>query len=336
METDTLTLKDYLEVVLEHTPEVLVSLEYRKQILNIGASLPPLNHGIIELCETPYASRVDLMVGVVGSEQSVRLANWLSRSNSKGSTAWKALHDFCKSWTTRGQLLQGLVSNIYLVFDNAVPVSIIPNPWIYMAFHNLRLNAETLYELHLKATGFIPGEIGSNTKKLLLSCFQALESPAWIFGFGFLQARCRDDLRIGICGFRSVQEIIAFLKRIDWPGDLREFKDSIAFTQDVANSYVLALGLGETVQPLIGIECELPKQGNRASAGKLITAVKQHFPYDPEREQAILSWMGEETHTFGINKLRSTRWLNHIKLTYEPGQLLTVKPYLYYDFIQAD
>ena len=168
--------------------------------------------------------------------------------------------------------------------------------------------------------------------EILLQIMPVLPESAWIFGFGFLHARGFDTMRIGICGFRNREEITNFLEMIPWEGSTIRLLEETRLLADHPGAYVLAIDLEEKILTRIGIECVLEKSTNKTIAEMLFREIGSHR-LDPKRSSAILNWIFDDDIILYGTKLRMQRWLNHIKVIYEPGYPISLKPYLYYNFI---
>lgn len=332
-------LSELLNITLPQVSRALVSDYYRKVITDIGKTLPQLGHGIIELREQPYTEQADLMICIHHSE----LLNLFFRDGRQfdfqllAEPQYEHLKSFLVSWSNKDSFLFGVLENIYVVYDLPTSNLSIPELWIYLAYHKLNIPSDVLSLIFEKSASFLPGSISSESLKTLNLCLTQIHSPEWVFGFGLLNARGKNEIRIGICGFKTIDQIIKYLERINWIGDSQYIRTTLTFMDDFAFDYVLALDLGASISPRIGIECNVGKSSNHKRSEAMLNKIQSEMKYDQNRKSSIIKWIGSEKISFENGKqLIHNRWLNHIKFIFQPNSAFEIKPYLYYDWKESE
>jgi hypothetical protein len=285
---------------------------------------PALKHGIVELRESPYDKRVDLMLCVIKSlNEPLKIINWFEdQMEERIKLQWENVYHFCRHWLEPNSLLYSTLENIYIVFDHTMSEHEKINPWIYLAFHKMNLDADTIFNIYSAAAPYLNNRPGQKTLDLLKRSIVSCRGSHWVFGYGLLHVRGLSRMRIGVCGFSSLEEVKSYLKRIQWPGDTEAFYKQCSFMDDYADSYVLALDFDETFDYKIGLECVVGKEHNLKQTGQMIEILNYKTGFDEDRSKAILQW---PIHTKEIQK-----WVNHIKLSFTEKNEIEIKPYLYY------
>lgn len=341
------TLHDYLKKVLHHVSNELLTESYRTRLLQIGYHLPLLKHGILEFRLSPYEEQVDLMVNAFNTQaERGTLATW--ESHVPGGPDLSGLQELSTAWSDTTNQLKNRLENIYIVFDNHTATDPIPKPWLYLAFHKLTGSTKRKMDWFQKTMDFVPGEPTPGILHNLEKCFNALTGKAWIFGYSFMVPRGKHCMRIGIADFSSLQEIMTFLKAIDWPGNTQTLQEEGLEISTCADSLVLALDFEEEIIPRIGIECVMRPEENQHKANRMLPKLLERELCTPDQAGALQNWIGTETRQpehpewpfpqphqpklqKGISGGKITRWLNHVKIIHEPQQALKTKAYLYYN-----
>jgi hypothetical protein len=304
-------------------------------MLRVARQLPALEHGIIELQEYPDNERVDLMMCVFVKElqDSFFEGNSPIKRNAFLNNLGEHFDAFLQEWNSEGTYLNTLLQNIYLVYDFEDRSDELPIPWRYLAFKKVSFDKDLWMTIFLKSMETFGIKKEENTLQLLRSCMENLTSNSWIFGYGFLNSRGQNLLRIGIAGFLSVQEIAEFLKKIKWTGDIDHLSSLLSFSDEYTEDYVLALDLGETISNCIGIECNVGKNENARKTKAFLDQINTVFSFDEERGRQIVNWTGNETFLEEDEKaVHCKKWLNHVKFTYDSNKVSKIKPYLYFEF----
>ena len=237
------------------------------------------------------------------------------------------LTSFINKWKDKNKMLNILIENIYVVFDVPNPKLTQIKPWIYLAFKKVRLPADISHNMMLKSTDFLEHTITKSASDLLLKCIENSCPPYWVFGFGLLNNRNENKVRIGIADFKNIESIGRYLEKCHWGGNTSKMLIDLSFMEKFATNFVLSLKLGSKIENIIGIECNLRKINNYEKARKLLNSLILDFNYDKVRSEAILQWINPDNY----NSNEQYRWLNHIKFNYQNDKIIGIKPYLYYE-----
>ena len=146
----------------------------------------------------------------------------------------------------------------------------------------------------------------------------------------------------------ETSEVPAYLARAGWPGDPAAARGALAPYAVLATDTVLHLDVGSAVYPRLGLECYLGVPGGgdwsatataffdrRGAAGLCV----------PSKREGLLAWPGESrvpparvalppqvaATALLIGRAGATRYrrnVNHVKLSYTPGQPLEAKTYV--------
>lgn len=327
----------YLEIwntLKKHLNDAILDAEYSRSLEVLFQSLPVMKHGIIEFREKPYDPQVDLMLCVFKKENEHKtLLDFIENANiSSRHNKWEKINEFLLNWLKPKSANGQFLDNIYVVFDNQQHQNGNVEPWLYLAFHPMPFEKETIFQVYKKGGEYYPDKIDTTMWQNLSKSIYATNENAWVFGYGLLKSRGKNKMRIGVCDFKFITEISDYLKRIHWPGDVEHLLKSVAFIEGFADTFVLAVDFNEEVDLRIGIECVLSKKDHKENAIRMIKIIQAHTSYDGKRKEAALNWIGsDEISCAGGEEIKIERWINHIKLRYDGTDDLEIKPYFYYD-----
>ena len=139
-------------------------------------------------------------------------------------------------------------------------------------------------------------------------------------------------MRIGISGYARFDQMVEYLERAHWKGDIAEFKQRCQFVDETCESFVLSLDLTDQLLPRVGIECQPGIENNRLKSTDFLARICEELNYATDRAEAVLSWIGRDELVLDSGvRMSSERWLSHIKLQYIPGEPVQTKTYLCYD-----
>jgi hypothetical protein len=268
---------------------------------------------------------------------------------------WRRVQDFAAYWAEPSSPLHYAVDNVWLEFDIEGPVPDLPIPSIFFGLlTNSTADAthETIADRHQATTEMAirllsGGELPVRMLETLSHCFHALSPEEQVFQVGLMLSRGAGAVRLCI-QFRSVERIVEYLSGVGWPGDeaaLRGVLDPLSRSVD---RVLLDIDAGETVGAKIGLECYV--DGNRQPGREprwdtfLDSLVLQGLCTADKRE-ALLAYSGyvdqnapdvpwpeallRTSQLLGGRSLSTfVRSLHHVKIVYQPGQLLEAKAYL--------
>jgi len=317
--------------MLAAIPSELVAEQWKFRITDIISEFPNLKHGIIELRENPYTDQVDLMLCILRNELATKFFDEEKSFDSKNfDHKYPDVSSFLEYWHDEKKFLNSLLSNIYVVFDINNPLEEDIKPWIYLAFKKLAFPPDIYLTLFLNSAEFLPYKFPPQSIPILLKTMEKAKDEIFVFGFGLLNQRGEDKLRIGIQDFKKITSISTYLIECGWEGETDSMIRKVSFLDEFCVDFVLSLKISNHIEAEIGIECNLSKMGNFESARKILSYMAKHFEYNPNRANAILNWLNPESYDSNL----AFRWLNHIKFVYENGSIKAFKPYLYFEFFE--
>ena len=159
--------------------------------------------------------------------------------------------------------------------------------------------------------------------------------------FGAFPSRER-TIRLAVMGFKTQREISAFLKSLNWPGDIStveavisRFKERADIERTGANIDVHAQGLGPTLG-LTPIVKQRYTNDSRVWIDGLtdwqpvLDALCQEDLVVPEKIQALAKWVSKPTALYAkTGRFLMLRGIHHIKLVISGDRLEKAKAYVY-------
>ena len=141
-----------------------------------------------------------------------------------------------------------------------------------------------------------------------------------------------------------MDEILAILSLLKWPGNLDELRESVAIWTDSRLFLGLALDFDGTFQPRIGIECHFPRERLQPDLIFFTQSLYERGMCSEAKKQAIIGWNGrfdvETKADFWSwpdrilqipenipRQVGVQRIANFIKLIFEPNKPLVAKAY---------
>ncbi|HXO28226.1 MAG TPA: hypothetical protein VOA80_12830 [Thermoanaerobaculia bacterium] len=338
---------DYLNVVAAYLPARLVSPQTVARVSELAAALPPSSNFGFECKLGSQAPDADFLVAVIAADGS--RGAWAGENPLALPAVplfhpiWRKVQEVLADWHRGGDGLEP-IHDSWLEFDIQAGGPVLPVPSFFFGFDDAaacshpRL-AEALIERLL-------GRPLSSGKRLKLrACYAALPPRAVIFEVGVMLARTSDAVRLCIRGLMP-EQIVTYLQEICWPGSSQELCRQIEGLEPLADAISLDLTVDETVQSQIGLECSIyDGPAGRARLQALLEYLSKTGACLPEKREALLSWLGYCTEqsdrlqwpahllkasvAFGKEVLSTfARTVNHLKIGYQSGDLITAKAYL--------
>ncbi len=302
---------DILKIVFDRIPIELFDENHRTKMLDSIDGFPKVQHGIIEMYNLPRSERVDLMLCIrkkYGEDKLV--APYFLESNEID------LQNFIKNWSNSNLLLSSVLENIYLVYD-LINLSSEIKPWPYLAFSKLHLDPKILLSIFKASIKALKGNLNEYVEDELLNLLNCAHSRYHLFGFGMQQGRLNGGFRIGISGFKTIQEITSYLEEINWKIDYKKYYSKLLFLDNYVQGYVLSLVIEDTHSEALGLECVLSKKHNKQSVNAILNRL------EVDKTDEIIESVG--------NKNSVHSWINHIKVNYQKDNIVAIKTYLYYE-----
>jgi hypothetical protein len=339
-------MEDYLNVLQQNIPSGLLNNKYRECIRNIGRKLPRLSFGFFELWFGKYQSRVDLNIGIDRrlNENETMIA-YLDNDALAGPLA--SLEKPIKRWSALDLQLWLFTHCLILVYDIPDPRQSSITPWYYITydpppFFNNDISFQT--EIIPAILGILDESVSSGIRSSWNWLFNNTFSATRVYALGFQANRQVDALRVVLI-FDTFTDICSFLAEHNWLGDVDEMQEQTSDIIDGCDGYRLTIDVTPALQSKIGFEClynlNSAENGYKRLTDKLValgicTDAQQgafltwNGSFDLKNDPNEWSWPDKYN---GLPYLVPTmvnikRSPKHIKIIYEPGNLITAKGYL--------
>lgn len=262
------------------------------------------------------------------------------------SDEWNQLRLFTSQWCSQTSIINRNILGLWLEFDMKETVSQFPTPCVFVQTIPLKNTDNLNWVIH----SLIPTLIGKRLQENLEIFFQKtvamLPDKASVMDIGFMFARAENGIRLMINKIKP-EEIVPFLKRIGLPKEDTGLETLIAELKKQVNRIVLHITIGSKLIPKVGIECSFsPDQySNEKKWGQFFEFLIRKNLCIKEKKDMLEEFTGLEISNNEINfdindflpavKTREdttqvsviSRYISHVKLVYQPGQLLRVKAY---------
>jgi hypothetical protein len=331
----------YLEANRPFFPQSLLPAGALARLEPVAARLPPAANLALECHLHEDAIYVDLIPQFIRPGGSVAA---LARGDADG-VGWSAVRDFCAGWIETDSPLARDIHAIWLEFDLGVEPAIPPQPSIFVGFAGAAKSAGYGPLVEMTITALQPSLLSAAFRQRLTACFAALPAGTDLFSIGFMLARRYDRARICI-GHLPPAGVLPYLRQVGWPGPWAAAADLAANLAPLVDEYGLALDMGDSLSPKLGVECYLfePRPRQESRWARLLDYLIATGCCAPAKAEALLRWPGRHFHqlTLGeIAELRAnspslaprmqnllTRRISHLKLVLEPDQAPQAKAYL--------
>ena len=353
------SLNDYLNLLEKFVPQEFIAAEEWKKINRIGKILPgglttffgfESRLGIAE-------ARSDFLICADAEEAGRRVL----AANSYDidlpdellkNPVWMNIRKFSTNWESEVSPLYKKVSNVWLEFDVEEEVKDLPVPSCFFGVHSLygtnAVNSEHPHNwIWENALYLLLGKrLSASVEDNIIKCFAALPDNAYIFQIGLMLAREWDGVRLCIRNI-SVDKTIAYLKKINWPGNLDNLQQRLNHISQFLDRIDLDIDVSNSIGHKIGLECYLQKQPQfeKRWFDFLDYLIVRRLCLS-EKQKALFQYPGyiQEKMNPGLwpASLRkisrilgySYEWvifkgIHHIKLNYYDGEFQEAKAYLY-------
>lgn len=337
----TSSLDDYLRAVTPYLHPDLVIPQASAQIQALARRLPLASAALLECRLSNTDPDVDFHASFTYIPPNLG-------DQFLPSPAWQACQILHQEWMNSTSALHHSINNFILEFDlpaqstDASLISAIsPSPYIIFKSGMSRglqpLIQQTL-ELLQKAPN--PALIAK-----IQHCLHALPEGASLANIGVWLARSHQAVRLTIKEIRF-EQLSAYLKQIGWNHPTSPLTAYTSTLSPFVDTLALAIDLDPNIHPKIGLECFATKDFHDQKRWQaLIDHLVQTGLCIPAKRNALRDWSGFTQQidcpnlwpanlTYGDLLMGSNaisffwRRINHIKLVYQPDQLLTAKAYL--------
>ena len=326
------SLDDYLQVVASHLPPALLSPQALLHIRRLARALAPASLFGFESRLATADATVDFLVGFAASSASRALFDSGTFEDARASgllaqPGWAPFRAFAAEWADPASQLYAEGDTVWLEFDVASGGDVLAVPNV---FFGLKASGTAQAVAAIGLQCLLGEPRAAVVVQRLARCFDALPPQARIRYVAVMLARQVEGVRVIIYP-EHWDQIAPYLERIGWPGPLDEVVEVLAPYCQQAVRLGLAVDVGASVGPKIGLECFLderlhPRPDPRwpAMLEQLVAAgLCTH-----DKRDALLSWPGGQRTSQFLWPSVFLRRLNHLKLVYAPGRPLEAKAYL--------
>jgi len=348
------SLLPYMGIAAPHLHPCLVSSEALSHMCGISQLLPPVPASGFECRLAEEEPRADLgarlsrstggpelLAGHVGVPFAFADALFID-------PIWQRLREFGAQWAEPRSVLHEAFEHVFLEFDLIDikgPPPEIPIPSFFLTF--ARQASDRLAALD-KAIDILWGEpLSVAVRRGLVRCIKELPVQAAFSSAGVMFSRRWRGIRLDLVDLPR-ESLPEYLEAAGWPGELGAIREILQWLPSFIHEVHLAIDVGETVLPKLGIECHLyggSAQTDTQSWGEIIRLLVERGLCLPSKGDALLGWIGHSrerssttawpedlrrmSQALGPNVLSVlTRTINHMKLVYQPAQPLEAKAYI--------
>jgi len=264
---------------------------------------------------------------------------------------WKQISKFAETWADPKSVLNDKVQCFWLEFDMPESSQGAPIPCVFFGptkqAGSLPLTELSQYEWLTKtALPLLKGkEITKNVEKTIKDCLEKMPKNTTLFQIGTMLSRDSNSVRIHINKIKP-EQIIPYLTEIGWKGNTEEFENLIYDLKDKADRFVISYDVTDLgIAPRIGIELSFTSNlfHNEDWSCLFDYMVKKGICF-PRKKEALMEYVGtsdDEYFSGGIMKpvtssaniletiesAKIVRYINHVKIVYQPGKPLEAKAY---------
>ena len=360
------SLKNAILIAKTGLEEKLVSKEAISEIIKI-ADLLPTFPTVLQVCLECHLDssepKADFLAAFSTSNRGreALARGYQTLANLDNNPVWSRIYDFCEHWTDINSPLYKEVDRVWLEFDLVNPQpSEVPEPsFFFGTAEGIKNEMENTLSSEVVADNYswvtdealrllLDKSLPDSVKQNLLNCFNSLPPEAKVFQVGVMLPRKTESQVVRLCiSDIAISKIPQYLSKIGWQGSISEMSSILDKISDFTDYIALNFAVGETIFSKMGLECYNDKQLQIDSKRQLFIGylVEQQL-CTPEKADALLKYPGcstEKSHQnlwpsnltnaskFVSPNFRSVivRYLNHIKLVYQPDRQLTAKAYLW-------
>lgn len=364
------SLKNTLLITKTGLDERLVSSEELVKISQIADLLPTFPTVLQAGLECHLGSsepKADFMAAFstsnCGREALSRSSQQLvSRDNN---SAWSRIYNFCDHWTDINSPLYQKVDRVWLEFDLVKPqLSDVSEPsFFFGTVEGIKKEIENSLPANKVSSHYswitdeaLPLLLNKSLPDLvkwnLLNCFNSLPPEGRVFQVGVMLPRKEESRAVRLCISNiAIAKIPQYLSDIGWQGSISDLKSVLADLSRFTDFICLNFTVGNAIFPKMGFECYGSKELQIDSRWELFLDYlvdKQLCTLD--KAAAILNYPGysvaksyqdlwpsnlTNASKFVCPNLRSmlVRYLNHIKVIYQPHKPMEAKAYLWLEHL---
>jgi hypothetical protein len=262
--------------------------------------------------------------------------------------AWRYINDFANAWINPNSVLRYNIKCFWLEFDMPESLPETPIPSVFFGPEKIpegkKVNDFSNYEwLITAALPILKGQrIKKNIERRIKKCIESLPENASLFQVGTILSKSTNDIRLYI-NHLNPKQIISYLNEIGWKDKRGEFTKLINELEDKAERFVLSFDVTDKgIGPRIGVELSFSSKDfiNENKWNHLLDYLVEKGWCLPERRDALLNYQSTNfsggimkpltsasQHLDDLIHSKIVRYINHIKIVYQPGKEIEAKAY---------
>lgn len=354
-------LADSLTLVLPALDVALASAESVRRITLLAGTLAPIHRAGFECRLETDDPQVDFQQGIRCREEEPEalaefIAARLSGLDSRQARSWRALAALCRAASAPGSPLAKSLSELWLEFD-VPPVAEDGSAELELdhispsVFARVRPGPEAPNHAAVVFGLLTEGREMPALEHHLSRCIIACSDGAYVSHVALMLGREPAALRVNVSGL-PLRLLPRYLEEIGWPGPADEIRRLAGTLLQFVDTIVIALDMGDQVEPRIGLECFFSEWhtvdprwdyllDHLVDAGLCSPGMRNALlawpgrvsPADapgPWPEQLLIDGLLQPAHLFGVLDRR----LSHVKLVHAPGAPLRAKGYFGFEPIR--
>jgi hypothetical protein len=354
-----LLVSDYINVLGPYLPKTLISSENLEHIQTIARLLPGgLTRFFGFECRLGVeTAQSDFLLSVsnINHERDILRGNYPGfelPATFWTEPIWCQTRDFCVNWADPATVLHEKAENVWLEFDvNGQPPPV-PTPSLFLGTKEIQAVHHNDFEpyswLSKSALYFLTGSyLPEPVEHQLWEAIRLLPAGASIFQIGAMVAR--QPVFVRICIRIKPDQIIPYLKRIGWPGDVGQFEMLLNELVNLVDHVDLDIDISDRIGPKIGLESSFDYRRGPKTQPRwydFLDYLCNKGLCLPQKRQGLIDYPGfahEKSHEkiwpepliiasawMAHNYLSLIRWgLYHVKVVYQADQPVEAKAYLH-------
>lgn len=345
------TFADTLTALSDYFPAQLVSAGEFNKLISIGAHFPSLISmgAAFETRLSNPQPRLDLFLAInrenrqilAGRQPAADLDQFLF-----SHPVWCQVRQFCRTWEDSDTPLNKYLKQIFLEFDVGDTVSAIPVPAVFLQLCDTfylknpnrpqdgfkdRSDLDTRWlfgMLEMLKNGPVSPAAAANTQK----CFNNLLNGTVIDHIAIMSSRTLDNIRVNITGL-DPDRLEHYLFDIGLGSRGAEISEVLSELFPLVDHLVLALDVSDTFSGRIGVELRFPKNQvslyHHTQWESLLDKLVAAGLCGADKREGLLNWGGKSRELFDpeLYQFMIFRYLNLVKLVFEPGLAPSAKAY---------
>lgn len=321
---ESASLADALPLLLAQLPRAVAAEANRQPLWTAARALLPLVRGGFELRLTEGDQQVDIHQLIMKPEEREALIEYIERRAFE-HPAWSHLYAFTKAWTDKRDLLHDGVNSVWLELDGDLLATgaVVPSVFAGFVYGSQRRAAqrETLRLL-------LPMLDPAVTARIEALADAASVHGGWVSHVGAMLARAGSAVRVNVHHL-PLDAAADFLQSVNWSGDFNALASMLSWLDELGDTRVLTLDVGERVYPQIGIEVSFRAEDNTIPRWKtLLDSLTERGLCATEKAAALPAW--QQFVTPATAPVDWVDWLIVENLLERPNELCAISCLLHH------